>query len=522
MAKEQQDKFASKAKAAIERAGIDVPVGKMKTVTDWMTSVYTKAKVPELKNRQLDATPRELVNLAILWSFRFSNADARKLLLSPPKASDEIRKLVAVRREEVTWLADAYQAAATGFAKLEEVLMTGVSLKDVDLKVTLSQEHDGYRNPAVPRPLPLIGLIEDLRETEAFQEGDPDAVSKIVERYIDAGALKVAEKLLEQAMSESESHAGLWFQKARLLLSQAHRESNTAFRYQILAESNDPLSAAERHNEEMAAEHNGNAAEAQLRVFDVCLKALALLPNDQGFDDEIRKWSTDFGAARLLRRQILERVVSEAGLQTDPYRPYGDSHERVLARLNRLTRWAPETGMGYVVDEVKCARLSREPLFSEVTDAVVLRAYDELMEDYTVTYNRPQLRLQALNFLRFLAPGKYPGEVSKFVEDLRMITPDKACDFLGPFDGIPAVEEDRSWRAVMFEHLGSAMDQQAQRSLVAEFYGKWIAWIERLKRETVGSLYADGVRRCFEANDGVGAYRLACQGEEEGALDHAD
>jgi hypothetical protein len=527
MGKEDPNSFSSAVRAAIHAADLRIPHKEEKPFIDRVLSVVNKD--PEVKDDQekrlalrSKVTPAVLKNVVVLmWSFGFVAADIRPLLKAGRLNPEKVRQIIRVRRQEVAFLAGVYGRATSDFGTLETALASATSLGEIDLIKELANRLDRPSDDerAAPKPLRLVQFIEDIRGSEEFQEGAPDAVSRIVERYIDVGALKIAEGLLDQAFSQTTDHAGLWFQKARLLLAKSEREGREVSHYRMLEGESEVLSAAERHWGEMADDHISRMMELRLQVFDVCVEALRLLPERKGYDEAGRKWSTGWESTNDLRRQILIHVVREAGLRADPYRPFGGIQDRVFARLGRLRRFAPPRG--FVVDPSECERLSAEPLFSADKDPVLMAAYDELMADTLTWQIRPGLRLLALNYIRLIAPERHAAEVALFVEDLKMMGGERACGIVGTFDPIP-VDGEVQWRVVMNEHLDAVMSRAAQRELAIDLHRKWMAWVEQMKSETVADMYIDDARMHFQAGRWSEAYKIACEGEEKGFLTRSD
>lgn len=527
MGKEDPNSFSSAVRAAIHAAGLRVPPKDEKTFIDRVLSVVNKD--PEVKDDEekrlalrSKATPAVLKNIVVLmWSFGFVAADIRPLLKAGRLDPEKVRQIIRVRRQEIAFLAGVYGRATSDFGTLEEALASAPSLGEVDLTKELARRSDKSSDDEKPahKPLRLVQFIEDIRGSEEFQEGSPDAVSKIVERYIDVGALKIAEGLLEQAFSQTSDHAGLWFQKARLLLAKSEREGKQAAHYKMLEGESEVLSAAERHWGDMADDHLSQMMNLRLQVFDVCVEALRLLPEPRAYNEAGRKWSTGWESTNDLRRQILIHVVREAGLRADPYRPFGGIQDKVFARFGRLRRFNPP--QGFVVDPDECERLSAEPLFSADKDPVLMAAYDELMADSFIWQIRPGLRLLALNYIRLIAPDRHPAEVALFVEDLKMMGGERACGIVGTFDPIP-VDGEVQWRVVMNEHLDAVLDRAAQRELAIELHRKWMARVEQMQSETVADMYIDDARLHFQAGRWSEAYKIVCEGEEKGFLKRSD
>lgn len=527
MGKEDPNSFSSHIRAAIRAAGLRIPPDDQKHFLDQVLSVVTKD--PETKDDpegrselRGKATPAVLRNVVtLMWSFGFIAADIRPMLKADRLDPEKVRTIVGLRRKEITFLAASYGRAVSDFGALEEALLAAPTLGAVNLTEELAKRSERAtvteQQPA--KALRLVRFIEDIRGSEEFQDGSPDAVCKIVERYIDVGALKIAEGLLDQAFTQTDNHAGLWFQKARLLLAQSEREASAASRYRFMEEESEALSAAEQHWGYMADDHEGQAVDLRLKVFDVCVEALRLLPSRGGYGEAGRKWSTGWESMNNLRRQILINVVREAGLRTDPYRPFGGVENQVLARHGRLKTFKPE--LGFVVDREECERLSAGPLFSEAKDAVLIAAYDELMADHMIWEIRPRLRLLALNYIRLTAPDRYAGEVAHFVEDLKVMGGEAACSIVGPFDAIPVAGEV-PWRIVMTEHLSAIMDRAAQRELAIDLHRRWMAWVEQMQAKTVAAMYVDEARLHFVAGRWHEAYKVACEGEEKGVLQRSD
>ncbi len=514
MKREDPNSFRSRTTAAIHAAGINLRTDDQEKLITWIKDVFRKAD-GELKHLQAKATNKLLRNLVILWYFRFTTADARGLLKEGHQGASRI---ISLRRQEVMWLAAQYQQASLNFDALEDALLSTPSLSECDLSGVTVMSAKRMFSPSMATPLKIVRFIEDIRESEEFQEGSPDAICKLVERYIDVGALKIANDLLRQAFSQTDQHAGLWFQKARLLLAQSERQMKSASHYRLLEAESEALSAAEGHWGSVAEQDEGQAVAFRIQVFDTSLEALRRLPDRKLYEASGRQWSD---STRELRTKILAHVVQEAGLRADPYRPFGGIEDRVRARLGPLSRWQP--GVGYVVDEAECSRLVSAPLFSEVKDAALIAAYDELMADTLLSIHgkRADLRLLALNFIRFIAPDRYPNEVTGFVDDLRGLSGEEGCRFLGHFNAVPVVGCEH-WRQVMAEHLDAVLDRSAQRELAIELHRKWVIWVEEMQSKTLASMFIDEVRIHFVAGRRGDAYRVAREGEEKGCLKRTD
>lgn len=490
--KERGGSFSSRIRAAIYAANVDVPAHREKELIDRVHDVYKHDTA--LKSMRATAPPAVLRNLVVLiWSYGFVAKDIRPLLKAELDA-DVIATIIDIRRQEITFLWQAYGWAVANFDALETALHPAKSLGDVDLsKQRPSRTRPKVEPPSSAPPLHLIRFIEDLRDSKAFQEGSPDAVCKVAEHYIDIGALSIAVGLLKQAFKDDPDHAGLWFQKARLLLALAAQEGKAAGHFELLRGEADALSAAEQHWEAMAGEHWGRATDLREQVFPTCLEAFLRLPENAQYEASARKWSASYGAMRDLRRQILVTIVREAGLRTQAGRSMDWLERGILVRR-------------------EAAQVS----------GLLVSAYDELMGDSLLQWElRPRLRLLALNFLRPLAPERYPAEVGRFVEDLRSLGGRLACEIIGAFDGMP-VASDISWRAALHEHLDAVMDRAAQREFVRGLHSDWAAWVTRMQAKTLGSLYVDEVRLLFGRGEWANAYRVACRAEDEGVFRRND
>jgi len=278
--------------------------------------------------------------------------------------------------------------------------------------------------------------------------------------------------------------------------------------------------AAETQWEGMAMEEAGLSQDLRNSAFEACVKAYALLPDNNNYERAAIEWSNDYGALRKLRHRILVFIVQEAGKLCNPYGSYDDLHDRIQARLGR-TKKLDLASMQWSEDPEKMARLAALPLFSESTDDVLVSAYKELMPGPWSDKATIPLRLSGLNFMRLLTPNDYPTFVADFIERLRMTRPSEASEYLGPFSGFSS-KGYASWRTVLHEHLDAVMPRKDQRELVRGVYGKWIEWVEKERDETLCSLFDDEIRIRFSENDIIGAYKTACKAEDDGIYRHDD
>jgi hypothetical protein len=511
--------FSEKIRRAIRAAGIETPTKVEKKLIDRIHEVYKDSRA--LKASRANESAKVLSNLAVLMGyFGFTAADVRPVVRNESAGASLLHASVDLRRQEVTVLAGLYGRAVGQFDALEEILSSELSLEEVDLVAQLATSRRSVSPPkAVPgsnNPLHLIRFMEDLRDSKAYQEGSPDAVCKMVEHYIGIGALKIADELLRQALISDPEHAGIWFQKARLLLALSAQERKAVSHYRMLKGEAAPLSAAESSWGEMADQHAVSGAKFRREVFCACLEALRHLPDKVGYDQASSRWTADVESAAKLRGDILLTVVREAGLNTDPHHSSSILHDKVLARLGRLKTFA--LGVGMTRDTEITAKLVAEPLFDRQTDILLMSAYDEIMAMPFMTWNPVtlvRLRLMALNFIRWLAPARYAKEVASFVDNLRSLDGQTACEILGPYDGFPDSEH---WRNVMHEHLDAAMDRSAQRKLVEELHEKWETEVFGGKVATLRSVYVDDACRLFAQGAWAEAYETACEAETRNLL----
>ena len=511
--------FSEKIRRAIRAAGLEVPPDIETTFINRVHEVYKRDQ--SLMDRRASEPQKVLRNLVVLMcSFGFTASDVRPIIKKEAKGDLQLRARLSTRREEVTVLASLYGCSVGQFDALEEVISSASSLEEIDLVAQLAISKRSVLQPnwapETNNPLHLIRFIEDLRESKAYQEGSPDAVCKMVEHYIDIGALKIADVLLRQAHIGDPKHAGIWFQKARLLLALSAQERKAVSHYRMLKEEADPLSAAESNWREMVDQHAVHGADFRREVFGTCIEALHRLPDKAGYIEMSSRWTAGAESATELRRDILLAVVREAGLNTDPHHSSSILHDKVLARLGRLRTL--ELGVGMTRDAETTAKLVAEPLFDSKADIILVSAYDEIMAMPFMKWNplaQVRLRLVALNFVRWLAPARYAEEVAAFADNLRSLDGQTACEILGPYDGFPDSEH---WRNVMHEHLDAAMDRSVQRRLIEEFYEKWMTEVSRNRAATLRSVYVDDACRLFTEGAWAEAYETACEAEARNLL----
>jgi len=463
-------------------------------------------------------------NVAILrvWC-DFSASDIQELFPAGERQEASVLRKLDLREEELRFRAAAYSYVSPRFEHIKPVLLTGGDINSVELPFSPVQSDQPQKaSEHVALPLSLIEAIDRVRDTPEFQAGDPNATAKVIEGYIELGATQIAHGLLYDALADYPEHPGLWFQNARLLLVLSENQHALAGSYSRWSEESEPLSAAENHWQEMAFETQGQADSLRDSVFDVCVRAFGYLPDNKAYEASASKWSRDYGELRKLREKILLYIVHDAGRKCDPHRGRLDKlHDKVLARLGRLTKWEP--GSGSVIGEERTASLAAEPIFSAETDKLVVSAYKELFGEHPwVITEYASVRLSALNFLRIYLPtDEYRAEVEKFVQVLREIHGDDASRFLGPYDGLQAGFAPLI-RTVLHEHLDTALTRQEQRQLVHDIYKKWADWVLRLGADTTQSIYDDEIRIQFKTGDYEAAYRSACEAEETGSYRRDD
>lgn len=476
---------------------------------------------PDIKKRYPEPIPpRVLENVAMLKiSFGLSNADIASII-----SGDLIglEKTLRVRESEITFLAEAYAHAISKFPYLKNALTSGKSLEDIALFDTLFADRQshfvisatndaGWPKPAIP--LHMAEMLKKVRWSDKFQNNDPDAICLVAEKYIDVGAIDIAESLIDQVFEALPEHAGGLFQKARLLMSRSDQVMRQASRYRLMSEEAEALSAAEGHYEYMAGEEVDAARSLRLQAFSACVRAYKQLPENHDYEKSAIQWSADYGKLRGLRRKVLTFIVWEAGKLADPYNFSSPQHDRVKARLGRDSKWPGAPRLTSDTEEM--ALLSEQPLFSESTDKVVVSAYRELMSSSALTLeNQDSIQLAGLNFIRLLVPaGLYQQEVSRFVARLKSGYAPSSGMFFGAF---PGPYDMAQWRVVLHEHLDAIMSRAEQRDLVRSIYAKWVLSIDEKRDQALLSIFDDEVRLSALASDYLSAYQIACEAEEEG------
>lgn len=518
--KEQPNSLRSRVSMALDQLNLLPDDEDLKNkFIGWIRSVIEKD--PDLKERYIDGgapTPFKLLkNIALLKiSFSFSHPEIRSLIKNDCLTEHPIKKAISLRQKEVALLSRAYNSAHQRFPKLSDALSTDQPLEDIDLTNMIPSviPADIYETSTPVIPLHLAKCIEEVRWSDRFQEDDPAAICLVAESYIELGALDISEALIEQAFAQTPEHAGVWFQKSRLLMKKSAKAMQQASHYQLSSEYADPMSAAESHWEEMAMEEASLAQDLRNNAFEACVKSYGLLPDSKNYERSAIEWSHDYGSLRELRHRILIFIVQEAGRLCNPYGSHGELHDRIEARLGR-TQKLHLPSMVWSEDPEKMARLAALPLFSETTDIVLVSAYKELMTSHWSVFDKTHLQLLALNFMRLLASDDYPVAVTNFVDRLKMAHASDSGRYLGPFSGF-SDEDDAGWRTVLHEHLDAVMIRQEQRELVREVYGKWIAWVSKTRDDTLSSLFDDEIRIRFAKEDKMGAYATACQAEDDG------
>jgi len=480
----------------------------------------TKSKTPY----QHPVPMKVLENVALIKiGFGFDNRD---VVLAISGDSRDIERMIKTRENEITLLANAYAQATSRFSSIKEALTSGKTFEEIDIRgdVSLGQIARVDSDPKRSIPLHMAKALEKVRWSDRFQDGDPDAICHAAEQYMAAGAIEVAEPLIEQVLEADPNHPGGWFQKARLLLKKSDLAMRQASHYRFLSEEADVLSAAEQHYEDLASDEAGNSLNLRQEAFDACVKAYSLLPDGAAYEQSAIRWSSDYGALRNLRHSVRKFIVQEAGERCNPYRMDGSIHERINARLGRTKKMVwDETRQthDWVPDNDKMERLAAQPLFSENTDKMIVAAYKELMERSWTYFDRDSVRLSALNFIRLLmSESEYRQEVTDFVESIKSGIASRSGVYFGPFYG---PDHNRtSWRLLLHEHLDATMSRPEQRDLVRSLYEKWCEEVKQRRDEALLSIYDDEIRLRFNAEDSIGAFQAACLAEKDGIYQRDD
>lgn len=478
----------------------------------------------EVKKRYPDQIPsRVLDNIAILKiAFGLTNPEIGQIIGGD---LSKIDKTIRVRESEIGVLAAAYTQARSRFPHLKDALVSGERFEEIDLRNHLAlgrvAPRDPHSKPSIP--LHMAKALELVRWSDGFQDGDPDAICVAAEKYMAAGAIEIAEPLIEQALEAAPNHPGGWFQKARLLLKKSAQAVRQASLFRLMSEEADTLSAAEAHYEELAYDEADFSQNLRRQAFDACVKAYSLLPTREEYEREAIRWSSDYGTLRSLRVSVEEFIVREAGTRCNPYMCEYGLRERIEARLGRTRKLvfhpgregvAPSNEWVTAPDEM--ARLAALPLFSEVADNVIVTAHKELMAPYGhFLDDRTSLQLSALNFLRLLVPPEdYRREVADFVERLKSGYAPDCGRYFGPYS-----EPDdpyTCWRLVLHEHLDTVMNRAEQRELVRAVYAAWVSSLNQRRDEALSSIYGDEIRLRLAAGDDLGAHQVASQAEADG------
>lgn len=464
-----------------------------------------------------------LANVGVLkLAFGCSNKDVSQAILGKYQ---ELKKALRLNAHDIAQRAHAYSQAQNKFPELEAALTSGRPFTEIDLFTELLAQPEGTKPRLAESvltnvPLYTAQLTEKLLESEAYETREPDALCRAAEHFSSLGDDRRAWELIDEVITAAPDHPGAWYQKARLLLKQAEATRRDAARMRMLSEDGEALSATESHFEEMAECELLSAHKLRRQAFDASLKAFSLLPGRAEYEGAAVNWSSDYGSLRRLRQKMLEFIVREAGDYCHPYRENSELHERIEARLGRTRDIVfpprPEyAGPGFevVAAPEKMARLSALPLFSENTDAMLPRAYEELKKCGSLD-NFLGLRLAALNILRVLAPAdEYRQEVKEFADSLLWGDPHTVGLYFGTF---PGFSDPGEWRRMMHEHLGSVMNLAAQRALADQIYTRWHDNIEKRRIAAVVSIYNQELRTLFEAGEIIAAYDAARRAETEG------
>lgn len=521
--KEQADSLRSRVTAALDRTGLLSEDEDTKNrFIHLVRSVVEKSD--DVEGRYSGSVPPTVLdNIAILKiSFGLNNREVTSIIRGD---LSQLERTLTVRESEIGMLATAYAQAKSRFPHLKDALASGKKFEEIDLRSHLALgrlvSDDPRSKPGIP--LHIARALELVRWSDEFQYGNPDAICLAAEKYLAAGAIEIAEPLIEQVLEAAPDHPGGWFQKARLLLKKSAQAARQASHFRIVGEETDPFSAAEIHYEELAYDQADTSRNLRRQAFDACVKAYSLLPDKKEYERSAIRWSSDYGTLRSLRVSVGTFIVREAGERCNPYRWESGLRERIDARLGRVQKFVSRPGQEgagpsreRVYDPNEMARLAAKPLFSDATDKVILAAYRELTVPLGFALeDRISLQLSALNFLRLLSrPEDYQREVANFAESIKAGYAPRLGEYFGPFHGPDAALT--CWRLVLHEHLDVIMSRAEQRGLVRAVYAGWVSEVNRRRDEALLSIYDDEIRLRFAAGDKLGAYHAACMAEHDG------
>jgi len=456
-------------------------------------------------------------NVAILRiSLQVSNAKIAEMIAF---TGQKRAKLIERQRKEQQFLADAYARANQSFDQLHIQLKSEAPFKELNLKEAFTHNKNIHQRPKYSAPLHILREIEAIKWSAEHENGDPNALCKMAEEYMAAGAFDIAQDLIDEVLESDPHHFGGWFQKARLQLARSKKSSRDAVGYQHQSDFSDTASVAERHYEELAMDEAGKSIDLEQQAFETCLTAYSLLPDWRAYEKSAITWSRDYGTLRELRDAIEGFLVSTASKLADPRCTGGPIHSRVKAKIGDHVMFASKFAPPR--DHEAERKLAAEPLFSEAKDSALLTAlYNQKHRPFNSRRRSTWLQLDGLNLIRVLEDQEtYKKEVRDFIENLKRDIAEHACRFFGPFSDPDSLS---GWRNLLHDHLDGVLSRSEQIDLIDILHEAWVCDIRERKKQAQESVFNDDIANCYQAENHVAAFERAIEGEQRGIYKRTD
>lgn len=479
--------------------------------TPFETTKQRKAVYPE-------HPPMNVIeNVAILRiSLQLPNAKISEIIASTGRLR---AKLIERQRKEQQFLADAYARTNQNFDQLHVQLSSEVSFNDLKLKEAFTQNTNTHQRPKYTAPLHILRKIESIKWSTEHEDGDPNALCKMAEEYMSAGAFDIAQDLIVEVLESDPNHFGGWFQKARLQLALSKKSSRDAVGYQHQSDFSDTASVAERHYEELAMDEAGKSIDLEQQAFETCLTAYSLLPDWHAYEKSAITWSRDYGTLRELRAEIEGFLVSTASKLANPHCTGSPIYSRVKAKIGGHVMFASKFTPPR--DQEAELKLAAEPLFSEAKDSALLTAfYNQKLRPLNSSRRVTWLQLDGLNLIRVLEDQEtYKKEVRDFIENLKRDIAADACHVFGPFLDPDSLS---GWRNLLHDHLDSVLSRSEQIDLIDILYEAWVCDVRERKKQAQQSVFNDDIASCYKAKNHVAAFERAIEGEQRGIYKRTD
>ncbi|MGB1014742.1 MAG: hypothetical protein ACPG4T_11450, partial [Nannocystaceae bacterium] len=185
-------------------------------------------------------------------------------------------------------------------------------------------------------PMPhALRQLERIQQTEAFDDGEPDALAEAAACYLDMGAILMASSLLEQALCSSPDHTRALLLQTKIYLTDMGKHAKRARIQKLLADESYEGSA-EHESHRWNYEHElGEWEDRQNKRVELCARIIEVVAQTCASPDE----NLDcYRVAHELRDEVVETLLM------GPLKP---EHSAVAIRAAEMFLGSSSVGVPY-------------------------------------------------------------------------------------------------------------------------------------------------------------------------------